>query len=415
MSLEALSQNDCDSEMSQSKGLQPEENSAQSKLLRDNIFEALEELKLKRRLEVTSAERVNQLLKEKYELCREKDEIKCNYDQKITLLTQKLLETKKELAETMGRLDQLENKNSSEQQFENQGIKNLKEEMISLQLAKHSLEKRLKEQDCRSELQLASRDSMMKQVKNLEGRMQAIEKQRDEIRNEIFKIESAAQKASLFQNRVMRVNKHQQCSLEACKNDLINALDKIAKQSVTIEKINHEAHHSGQICCNVSQQKKEPKQDLLKEKLEEQVAEMMKENDKLLGRLSNQTNLVNRLSSRLTVLSTSEMGLHFVIDDLKTENLKLKKTVQMNEVVDKGSQTLGQDQTFAAKIEDEQHHSQTDTVENVTEILASNATIQSTSIQEEISESANTEVVATYAERIDDATQVENSSLDTCQ
>lgn len=32
---------------------------------------------------------------------------------------------------------------------------------------------------------------MMKQVKNLEGRMQAIEKQRDEIRNEIFKIESA--------------------------------------------------------------------------------------------------------------------------------------------------------------------------------------------------------------------------------
>lgn len=39
MSLEALSQNDCDSEMSQSKGLQPEENSAQSKLLRDNIFE----------------------------------------------------------------------------------------------------------------------------------------------------------------------------------------------------------------------------------------------------------------------------------------------------------------------------------------------------------------------------------------
>ena len=32
---------------------------------------------------------------------------------------------------------------------------------------------------------------MMKQVKSLEGRMQAIEKQRDEIRNEIFKIESA--------------------------------------------------------------------------------------------------------------------------------------------------------------------------------------------------------------------------------
>ena len=46
-------------------------------------------------------------------------------------------------------------------------------------------------QDCRSELQLASRDSMMKQVKSLEGRMQTIEKQRDEIRNEIFKIESA--------------------------------------------------------------------------------------------------------------------------------------------------------------------------------------------------------------------------------
>ena len=75
-----------------------------------------------------------------------------------------------------------------------------------------------------------------------------------------FLILFSAQKASLFQNRVMRVNRHQLCSLEACKNDLINALDKIAKQNATIEKLNHEANNSGHVCCNASQQKKEPKQ-----------------------------------------------------------------------------------------------------------------------------------------------------------
>ena len=53
---------------------------------------------------------------------------------------------------------------------------------------------------------------------------------------------------------------------------------------------------------------------------------------------------MNRLSSRLTSVSTAEMGLHFVIDDLKTENLKLKKNVQMNEVVDKESQTQDHEQ-----------------------------------------------------------------------
>ena len=58
---------------------------------------------------------------------------------------------------------------------------------------------------------------------------------------------------------------------------------------------------------------------------------------------------MNRLSSRLTSVSTSEMGLHFVIDDLKTENLKLKKNVQVNELVDKESQTQDQEQICVVK------------------------------------------------------------------
>ena len=45
------------------------------------------------------------------------------------------------------------------------------------------------------------------------------------------------------------------------------------------------------------------------------------------------------------------MGLHFMIEDLKTENLKLKKNVQANEVMDKESQTQGQEQTCSIKYE----------------------------------------------------------------
>ena len=39
MNVEAMCHNDCHSEMSQNRGLQTEEKSAQSKLMRDNIFE----------------------------------------------------------------------------------------------------------------------------------------------------------------------------------------------------------------------------------------------------------------------------------------------------------------------------------------------------------------------------------------
>ena len=61
---------------------------------------------------------------------------------------------------------------------------------------------------------------------------------------------------------------------------------------------------------------------------------------RLLKELNKQTDLVNQLSNRVTTISTSEMGLHFVIDDLKAENMKLKCSIgEKHDLVDKQIQT----------------------------------------------------------------------------
>ena len=46
----------------------------------------------------------------------------------------------------------------------------------------------------------------------------------------------AVQKVTLFQNRILRVNNHQQCSLERLKSDLANANEELLKARVTIDK-----------------------------------------------------------------------------------------------------------------------------------------------------------------------------------
>ena len=51
--------------------------------------------------------------------------------------------------------------------------------------------------------------------------------------------------------------------------------------------------------------------------------------------LNKQTDITNQLNTRLTTISTSEMGLHFVIDDLKAENTKLRGGVHRYDLVDK--------------------------------------------------------------------------------
>ena len=60
---------------------------------------------------------------------------------------------------------------------------------------------------------------------------------------------------------------------------------------------------------------------------------------RLLQELNKQTDLADQLNSRLITISTSEMGLHFVIDDLKAENAKLKSSIDGHDVVDKEVQT----------------------------------------------------------------------------
>ena len=58
--------------------------------------------------------------------------------------------------------------------------------------------------------------------------------------------------------------------------------------------------------------------------------------------LNKQTDLSNQLNNRLVATSTSEMGLHFVIDDLKAENAKLIHRNDRADYVDKGVQTTAE-------------------------------------------------------------------------
>ena len=69
------------------------------------------------------------------------------------------------------------------------------------------------------------------------------------------------QKAKLFQNRILGVNKHQQCSLEKLKSDLTIANEELLKARVMIHKFHHDVQRlEEEKSYNDSKKVLEPKQ-----------------------------------------------------------------------------------------------------------------------------------------------------------
>uniref|UniRef100_A0A7M5V4N0 Uncharacterized protein n=1 Tax=Clytia hemisphaerica TaxID=252671 RepID=A0A7M5V4N0_9CNID len=108
--------------------------------------------------------KINNLIKEKFELKKIKDEELVMLSTSCDELKQENLKLNKELEKKTKLHEEEKNTQNMSISSTSQGIRSLKDEILSLQLTKYSLQKKIKDQDHQLQSECRARDDTSKQI-----------------------------------------------------------------------------------------------------------------------------------------------------------------------------------------------------------------------------------------------------------
>uniref|UniRef100_A0A7M5TXX3 Uncharacterized protein n=1 Tax=Clytia hemisphaerica TaxID=252671 RepID=A0A7M5TXX3_9CNID len=132
--------------------------------LKRKFLELAEELKMRRKNDKEAETKINNLIKEKFELKKIKDEELVMLSTSCDELKQENLKLNKELEKKTKLHEEEKNTQNMSISSTSQGIRSLKDEILSLQLTKYSLQKKIKDQDHQLQSECRARDDTSKQI-----------------------------------------------------------------------------------------------------------------------------------------------------------------------------------------------------------------------------------------------------------
>ncbi|KAL5014828.1 hypothetical protein ScPMuIL_009098 [Solemya velum] len=203
--------------------------------LRSAAIEIVEELKLRRRNDAENEGRLHGLIKEKYDLERKLDN--CS-TRTVDLKDQHLKETrdvKKRLEEKLQSLAEEVKQHEVHRDCSEREAKALKDEVRNLQLTNYSLEKQLREQEHKLQLQTSSSEQHLDQLSTLEQKCKSLSGLCHEMSESQQQLEKNVSEAVKLNKTLMYVNDHQKCIVEQQKTDITSLRDQVVQLNVKIQ------------------------------------------------------------------------------------------------------------------------------------------------------------------------------------
>ncbi|XP_021367723.1 coiled-coil domain-containing protein 73-like [Mizuhopecten yessoensis] len=148
-------------------------NQVDSFRFRTSLVEIVEELKLRRKNEVENEERTQALIKEKYELERKNDLDGTRIKNLQEDNNKNLNETKRNFEEKMRKLEEKTRQDAVQKEAMVKEMEAMKDELRKLQLSKYSLEKLLRDQERKVQIQSDSTEQHLQQLSRVEHKLQA--------------------------------------------------------------------------------------------------------------------------------------------------------------------------------------------------------------------------------------------------
>ncbi|XP_078683049.1 uncharacterized protein LOC144917158 [Branchiostoma floridae x Branchiostoma belcheri] len=293
---------------------------------RDNLFEVIEELRIRRVTDTENEERISQLVKEKHQLERAREEEDGATAELEKKHGQEITDLHKQYKERIQQAEDSKNKSVLDLETSEREIKALKEEVQTLHMCKYSLEQKVKEQERQLKLQACAKDSHLSQMTEMEQKCSSLFLQCRQLTETQDRLEKSVKEAIRINKKLNSVNNHQTClikmhdaALEAQKKEVqvlkVQVHCKLNNSDVT----SSDEHNS----LHLVQQELTIQQDLSKQ-LQAQLEEIRKEKTEAVSSLQECQSLVDRHVETCSLLKQKLEVVELELQNLKTEHEGLK-------------------------------------------------------------------------------------------
>eukprot|EP00058_Branchiostoma_floridae_P012681 XP_002598169.1 hypothetical protein BRAFLDRAFT_82967 [Branchiostoma floridae] len=295
---------------------------------RDNLFEVIEELRIRRVTDAENEERINQLVKEKHQLERTREEEAGATAESEKKHSQEITDLHRQYKEQIQQAEDSKKKSDLDLETSEREMKALKEEVQTLHMCKYSLEQKVKEQERQLKLQACAKDSHLSQVTEMEQKCSSLFLQCRQLTETHDRLEKSVKEAIRINKKLNSVSNHQTCLLKISDTAL-----EAQKKEVQLLKVqghcrqnNSDVTSSDELnSLHMLQQELSTQQDLSKQ-LQLQLEEIRKEKTEAVSSLQECQGLVDRHVETCSLLKQKLVVVELELQNLKTDYEGLKKS-----------------------------------------------------------------------------------------
>ncbi|XP_071362220.1 coiled-coil domain-containing protein 73 isoform X2 [Trachinotus anak] len=207
-----------------------------------HLFEAVEELHIRKDAETRFEDQISKLVLEKQELEWNKESLQNQIETITNLHTESLTNVKKQFQAKIRHVEEEKGKYQVSAELKDKEINTLKEELRSLQLLKYNLENKSNELEQKLTLQSRSKDSHLNQLGEVEKRFSALSRQCAMVKQAHEKLEQNVEEAMRINKKLTSANEKQEATIVSLKKELDEVSNKLIKDKMT--SVRHDKSHS---------------------------------------------------------------------------------------------------------------------------------------------------------------------------
>lgn len=187
----------------------------------NELLEIVEELRVRRISDVESEQRMKQLVSDQYDLEKKVEELNQSLKNAADQHSQKLHDAKRQFDEKLQANSEEKFKDKFNIECLEKQVKAMKDELKSLQVQKYSLEKRVREQEKKLEMQTAAKDMNISQQVKVEAKYQEIKRHFLLLKDAHNRLEQNVNKCITTNKNLEYLTQHKNCLLKLAweKND----------------------------------------------------------------------------------------------------------------------------------------------------------------------------------------------------
>ncbi|XP_054055309.1 coiled-coil domain-containing protein 73 isoform X1 [Rissa tridactyla] len=198
-----------------------------------SLLEAMEELRIRREMEINYEDQISKIVVEKQELEWQKETLQ---HQTVTLHQQNkeaMADFKKQLQARMFAMEEEKGRYQLAVETKENEIDGLKEALKALQISKYTLEKKLNEMDQKLQMHLTAKEEHHKKLNEIEKCYATIACQFGIVKGVHGKLEHSVQEAIQLNKKLTSVNKRQETEISNLKEELKKVTTDLIRSKVT--------------------------------------------------------------------------------------------------------------------------------------------------------------------------------------